>query len=262
MFLRIAGGFCLGLGLALIGGLILLVPAIKDALATVSDPQGWYGPLEGLLRGSVVYLVGTVLTLLVGLGLGVTCAVFAARSNGAWSYLGYPTLIAPILYVLLFLQGARQASQAEANRAAAQSKEISRVSTEALAASAERAKAEARVRAVAKYGDPIGPAELDQMGRLLGKLYYPGATLGSHYATRTEPPSVEWPVVTLRCPEATTLEEAHAYYASVGGEGADSVAGTKVLRPGDKESGRLYLRAPKTDDPDRRIAVVLILDGF
>ncbi len=103
---------------------------------------------------------------------------------------------------------------------------------------------------------------MDQLGRLMGNLYFPGATLGTNYATRTEPPSVDWPVVSLTCPNGTTLETAKAYYDSIGCKGADTREGASVVRPGDGEAGRLTIRDANPGDPDQRISVTLIVNGF
>ncbi len=263
MFLRIAGGFCLGLGLSLMLGLTLLIPGIKPALDTNSDPAGWYGSLEGVVRGSLVYLSGTAATLIVGVVAGVAFAASARRPTARWSYLGYPVLAAPILFLFLFIQGARKVSQSEANHAAAQSEAISRDSVESMAASSERSKAESRAQATAKYGDPIGgSAEMDRLGLVMGNLYFPGASLGTNYATRTDPPSIDWPVVSLKCPTNTTLETVRAYYEGIGITGADSAKGTGVVRPGDREAGRLYVRQAQALDPDQRTTVIFIADGF
>lgn len=263
MFLRIIGGFCFGLGISFILGLIVLIPAIRQAFDTVADPAGWYGPLEGLFRGSLMFAIGTIVTVLVGLIAGVFCALFSARHAGAWAYIGYPVLAAPIVFVFLFVQSSSRASRFEADRAAAQSKEISKVSREAMNATAERVKTESRAKAVAIYGDAIGgPAEMDQIGRLMGNLYYPGAFIGPKYASRTEPPTIEWPVVSLRCPSSKSFEEVTAYYRGICGAGAESAEGVRVIRPGDKESGRLYISLPEENDTEKKVVVTFIADGF
>lgn len=104
MFWQGLGGFCLGLGGAILLGILLLIPIFVEQLNKESDPQGWYGRLEGPMRGGIVALVGLPILILAGLAAGVFLAIKSSQTQALWPLLGYPVLGVPVLLGFLLLQ--------------------------------------------------------------------------------------------------------------------------------------------------------------